>query len=156
VRAENLPLSSSVIDRALACLDQVSDWTEAFAAEGVLPPRAGEVAAAMKTSLRALLTGETGVEASKELRQPADQAKAAVPDWVCNLIGGAGDRVAAAKRDEIVAIAYEPRSDCFFNGDDPLQTMRKIPNVLALRIEAAKPWPPLAEFDPYVCHVRFQ
>ena len=35
------------------------------------------------------------------------------------------------------AVCYEPQAGCFFNGDDPIQLMRQIPNLLAVRIEGA-------------------
>ena len=156
VRTGALPLSTPVIDGALGCLDQVSDWVEAFAADGRLPPRAGEHAAAMTNSLRVLLPGESE---TKVLRSPSPEAGAAspasMPDWVGDLIDAAGEGITEVSGRDIVAICYEPRADCFFSGDDPLQTVRKLPNLLALRMEPVRPWPPPGELDPYSCNLRF-
>jgi two-component system chemotaxis sensor kinase CheA len=45
---------------------------------------------------------------------------------------------------------------CFFNGDDPLGLMRKLPGLLALHVEPCAPWPELAELDPFACNLRLQ
>jgi two-component system chemotaxis sensor kinase CheA len=44
-------------------------------------------------------------------------------------------------------------SGCFFNGDDPLALVARIPNLLALSIEPREPWPPLANRDPFTCNL---
>jgi two-component system chemotaxis sensor kinase CheA len=56
----------------------------------------------------------------------------------------------------VFAVSYEPRPDCFFNGDDPLDLMRRLPGLLALKVEPRSPWPPLAELDPYTCNLRIE
>ena len=57
---------------------------------------------------------------------------------------------------ELVAVSYEPRADCFFDGDDPIDLMQRIPNLLAFRVEAREPWPSLADLDPFTCNLRLQ
>ena len=42
----------------------------------------------------------------------------------------------------LFAVSYEPHAGCFFDGDDPLQLMRQVPDLLAFHIEAREPWPP--------------
>src|SRR4029077_2967671 len=41
-----------------------------------------------------------------------------------------------------------------FNGDDPLQLMRQVPEVLAFHIEPREAFPPLSDLDPYACNLR--
>jgi hypothetical protein len=48
-----------IIDRALACLDQVSRWVNDFEAEGCLPSHAGEDARSMAEQLRDLLSARS-------------------------------------------------------------------------------------------------
>ena len=54
---------------------------------------------------------------------------------------------------ELHALSYEPHAGCFFDGDDPLRLLRRIPGLLALRVEGAEG--PLAELDPFACRLRF-
>ena len=56
----------------------------------------------------------------------------------------------------ITAIRYEPIAGCFYNGDDPLQLMRQLPDLLAFRIEPREPFPPLFDIDPYACNLRLR
>ena len=57
---------------------------------------------------------------------------------------------------ELFAFSYEPDSQCFFNGDDPLNLMRKVPRLLAFHAEARETWPPVADLDPFACNLRLQ
>ena len=54
------------------------------------------------------------------------------------------------------AISYEPFAGCFYNGDDPLQLMRQVPDLLAFHIEPREPFVPLADIDPYACNLRLR
>jgi two-component system chemotaxis sensor kinase CheA len=54
------------------------------------------------------------------------------------------------------AISYQPVSGCFYNGDDPLQLMRQVPDLLAFRIEPREAFAPLADIDPYACNLHLQ
>ena len=38
------------------------------------------------------------------------------------------------------AIFYEPLAGCFYNGDDPLQLMRQLPDLLTFHIEPREPF----------------
>ena len=38
------------------------------------------------------------------------------------------------------AISYEPLAGCFYNGDDPLQLMRQVPDLLTFHIEPREPF----------------
>ena len=155
IQAERLELSPRVMDCALACLDLVSDWVDAFASRGALPPNAGDAGATMTTRLRALLSGG---EQRGDRPTPIASASMtlAAPDWVTRMVHAAGARLRPEQVTELVAVSYEPRADCFFNGDDPLRTMRKVPNLLAFHVEAIRPWPKPADFDPYSCNIRLQ
>ena len=57
---------------------------------------------------------------------------------------------------DVFAISYEPNADCFFNGDDPLQLMRQVPDLLAFHLEPREAFPPLSDVDPYACNLRLQ
>jgi two-component system chemotaxis sensor kinase CheA len=70
-------------------------------------------------------------------------------DWVTILVGrhpGATGRAATAFR-------FTPDRDCFYKGEDPIAQVASLPQLLALEIEPAGPWPPLNKFDPYICNI---
>lgn len=52
-------------------------------------------------------------------------------------------------------LAYSPVEECFFQGDDPFYQARQTPGILWGGITARKPWPKLAELDPYCCILDF-
>jgi two-component system chemotaxis sensor kinase CheA len=52
-------------------------------------------------------------------------------------------------------IAYRPQRECFFHGDDPLNTARQTPGLVWGRVVAPEPLPPLADLDTYSCVVHF-
>uniref|UniRef100_Q07KH3 Chemotaxis protein CheA n=1 Tax=Rhodopseudomonas palustris (strain BisA53) TaxID=316055 RepID=Q07KH3_RHOP5 len=149
-----LTASRAIIDAALACLDQVSNWVDGFEGKGALPSGAGEGARAMAERLRALLS-DTPIAASKPTVSDADAA--AVPDWAARLLDAARDQLARTSSKTptaLHAICYQPLPGCFFTGDDPLGLMRKLPGLLALQIEPREPWPELEVLDPFACNLR--
>ena len=149
IQTNRVKADAAVINQALACLDLVARWVDAFDANGELPPSAGDEARRMAEHLRSHTARTAGA--------PDDSAPGMLPAWASALldahrrdIGRAlGSRVA-----ELFAIAYEPHAGCFFDGDDPLQLLRQIPDLLALRVESP-PSVHLADFDPYTCQLRF-
>ena len=154
IQAGRLTSSASVINQVLACLDQVSAWVTDFETRQALPSRAGEDAREMADHLRALVTGSASVGAIQGTASPSETA---VPDWVTRLIDAHRERIrrdARAGAETFFAVFYEPHAGCFFNGDDPLELLRRAPNLLALHIEAREAWPPLGELDPYSCNLR--
>jgi two-component system chemotaxis sensor kinase CheA len=158
VRAGKQPMTPAIVDQTLACLDQVSKWIDDFAAEQSLPARAGDDARAMAERLRALIGADVpGHPVRTALTVP--DAGIASADWVLRLIE-LRRRSGAPTVDEtatgLVAVSYEPHATCFLDGIDPLDLMRKIPRLLALHVEPREPWPPLADMDPFACHLRLQ
>ena len=150
--------SPDVIDAALACLDQVSRWVDDFEAAGALSTHAGEDGRAMANRLRSFLPGE----ASQKPVSPAEKATAGdagLPLWVARLIAVERDAIAARMPNHpsaLSAIFYEPLVGCFYNGDDPLQLMRQVPDLLAFHIEPREAFPPVSDLDPYACNLRLQ
>jgi two-component system chemotaxis sensor kinase CheA len=52
-------------------------------------------------------------------------------------------------------IAYRPHRECFFHGDDPLNSSRQTPGLMWGRVVAPEPLPLLAELDTYSCILGF-
>ena len=151
---------AEIVDAALACLDQVSRWVDNFEAAGALPSRAGEDGRAMAERLRSLLPGRTGEQsvlpAPDRLKEGG---RGALPEWVSHLIAAERDAMTSRMPDGpmlATAISYEPLAGCFYNGDDPLQLMQQLPDLLAFHIEPREPFVPLADIDPYTCNLRLR
>ena len=160
VRGGQLRANSEIIDAALACLDQVSGWVDDFEASGRLSSRAGGDGLAMAERLRSFLpAAESRPPGLAARNSVAGGGENALPEWVTRLI--AADRGAMTSRLPerpwlATAVSYEPIAGCFYNGDDPLQLMRQIPDLLAFDIEPREAFLPLADFDPYACNLRLR
>src|SRR5580704_13990880 len=153
-----LAVSADIVDQALACLDQVSGWVDTFEAQGTLPVQAGDDAKTMTARLQNLLSGTSprSLPDVGGVRIAEDGAQA---QWVSQLIDDSRARISRHLQQqpgELVAVSYEPRADCFFDGDDPIDLMRRIPNLLAFRVEAREVWPSLGALDPFACNLRLQ
>jgi two-component system chemotaxis sensor kinase CheA len=160
VRQGGLGASADIIDQALACLDQVSRWVDDFETGGALTAQAGEDGRALAERLRSFLPANRGEPAKSPARQSEPGGSAAtLPAWASGLIAAECDAMASrmqAPPSALFAISYEPIAGCFFNGDDPLQLMRQVPELLAFHIEPREAFPPLANLDPYACNLRLQ
>ena len=149
IRTNRVKADAAVVNQALACLDLVARWVDAFEASGELSPNSGDEARRMAEQLRSHIAARAG--------EPDGSASGMLPAWASALVDASrrditrafGSRVA-----ELFAIAYEPHAGCFFDGDDPLQLLRQIPDLLALRVESPANVQ-LADFDPYTCQLRF-
>lgn len=160
VRSGALRVSSEIIDVALACLDQVSRWVDHFEAAGELPSDAGGDGRAMAERLRSLLPSVAGRQPGLPTPNSAAGGGAqALPEWVIQLIAAHLDAIASRLPEgpsTATAVCYEPIAGCFYNGDDPLQLMRQIPDLLALDIEPRGAFLPLTDLDPYACNLRLR
>lgn len=147
--------SPAVIDKMLACLDQVSAWVDHFELHQVQAPRAGEIARTMADALRDLAGASASVRPSSTALQSVATNS---PDWLYRLIGSQRGRLVdrQGQQGPLFAISYEPLAGCFFNGDDPLELMRRVPKLLTLHVEPKEPWPPLGELDPFCCNIQLQ
>ena len=156
VQAGRLGATSLVIDRLLACLDQVATWVDAFELREALPIGSGEAARKIVDELRSLQGGlppVIPVTANSAKRKNQER-----PDWANNLIASLHEKMSVGGHGAgpLYAISYEPLADCFFTGDDPIELMRRVPNLLMFEIDMRDAPPPLADLDPYSCNLRLQ
>ena len=149
--------NADTIDLALASLDLVSRWVGEVEGNGTLTDQAGEDGRVMAERLRSVLPQST-VQPTRKVELPESQT--ALPGWAAALIAANREVLVSRLRlsgpSAIFAISYEPLVGCFFNGDDPLQLMRQLPNLLACSIEPREPFAPLSELDPYACNLRLR
>jgi two-component system, chemotaxis family, sensor kinase CheA len=57
--------------------------------------------------------------------------------------------------DQLHWISYRPHRECFFHGDDPLNSARQTPGLIWGRVLATGPLPPISELDTYSCLLGF-
>ncbi len=157
IHSGRLGITSAAIDQALACLDQVSQWVDEFEAHQSLRADAGQAARTMADRLRGVLPEHATAKSNRQ--SPGPGTISATPEWALRLIEARRAQIASALQTtpaELFAVSYEPHVGCFFNGEDPLQLMRQIRNLLAFHVEAVETWPPRVELDPYACKLRLQ
>jgi two-component system, chemotaxis family, sensor kinase CheA len=156
IRQGSLSANVDVIDQSLSCLDLVSRWVDEFETGGSLTAQADDDGRVMAERLRSLLPQRTQSPARKSLPEASE---AALPEWTLALMAFESAALASrleARPSALFAISYEPITGCFFNGDDPLQLMRQLPDVLAFHIEPREAFAPLSDLDPYACNLRLQ
>ncbi|WP_207477478.1 chemotaxis protein CheA [Arenibaculum pallidiluteum] len=161
IREGRTVIGAGLVDALLACLDQVGQWLDTLEASGELPDGADRDADSLISTLRS--AAGLGGPAVRDGGSPAPQAGAADAGADFLAAFGEGERREALRllREAgpgagILAIRYEPRAGCFFDGDDPLELFRGLPGLAAFRIEAGSPWPVLEEFDPFSCSLVFR
>ena len=146
-RADSIDIDAGLIDPLLAVVEWVERCVEDIARDG-LPsvPVAGEAG-----SLLAMLRqeGETSTDATG-----AHAPEEGIPEWASELLQLSGQALDAGSA--CVALRYEPHAECFFNGDDPLATMARVPGILHLRVQPREPWPAPGEFDPFRCNLLIE
>jgi two-component system chemotaxis sensor kinase CheA len=146
---------AALVNVLFGCIDQVARWIEALVTAGRLPDDAAERAGALAAGLRGHLR-----RAGQESASPPPDLVAF--DWVGAMIAAtpalsaAGRAGADQVADKVVAIAYDPHPGCFFNGDDPVGLLRKVPQLAALEVRPRAPWASLQEIDPFACNLAFR
>ena len=138
------------------------DGSMTFEAHGSLPAHAGEDARVMAGTVAGRCVPDPRPRGWQQRMgrprppEPAPRCRNGSPVWSMRR-GYAFPGERASGRNNCLAISYEPHADCFFDGDDPLDLMRRMPELLALqRRGALKPWPPLADLDPFACNLRME
>src|SRR3954468_10927997 len=147
LRDRKVLFTPDIVDALLACVDQIGRWIADLETTGGLPRLAAERAAALTADMRRYLPqsgGEPSLRAASEF------------DWAARVI--ADDPGLVAKRDHggVVAIAYDPQPNCFFDGDDPLGLLRKVPQLIFLDIRTRSPWADLQHVNPFACNLAFR
>lgn len=161
VREGGLELTPEHVDLFLDSLDQVNAWLDSLEATEALPDEAEADGQILSAQLRALLG-----EKEAEDYETADTEEAAiagetvfndVPDWFSDVPDAARLSSFANKTDEndILALVYTPDEQCFFNGDDPIHTVKSIPGLEWFKVDKCNDWGDVESLDPFHCNLKF-
>jgi two-component system chemotaxis sensor kinase CheA len=138
-RGGTVPVTPALIGDALTCLDQVVQWLDETQGGGAFPGNADEQADAIVRRFAGDGLAATG---------PAPDTD---PDWAEALL----QRHEEVRTSALTALRYRPEPDAFFGSVDPLGLLESLPDLLALEMRPATPWPPLEALDPYACNLHF-
>lgn len=142
VRDGDAAVTPALADDLFRAIDQSGRWVDRLEAAQRLPDDAAAVAQDLAAELRAALH--------------ADDRTAATPvAWMDGLVLAELRADGSTDAGPFTAVTYRPDPECFFNGDDPLDLCRRIPDLCLLRVEPVEPWTAPAELDPYRCNLRF-
>lgn len=137
-----IDIDALFIDPLLAAVEWVDLCLDDIAREGSL---SRDVSLQAKQILAALQGEQT----------PSDDQATAIlsqtPEWATALLVEAG--VGAAESGGLVALRYVPHPECFFNGDDPLAALSRLPTIRHLKISPREPWGDRASYDPFRCNL---
>jgi two-component system chemotaxis sensor kinase CheA len=141
VRSGLRPITERLVGDCLACLDLVLQWMDSMQVAGELPADAQTQARAMVERFAT----DSGAQKSVSPQSGSLRDES----WVGVLLAKHPRHREQAR----TAIRYVPDPDCFFRGEDPLARVSAFPGLLAIDLEAAAPWPPLAALDPFSCNL---
>jgi two-component system chemotaxis sensor kinase CheA len=137
VRSGATRLDAGQIDAVCAVLEWFDRCVDDLETRGMVDPRRLGQAGALEEALR----GEAeGID---------ETAPHVLAEWALQLTAQIGGHAA-------VALRYRPHPECFFSGDDPLELVARIPQLLHLSIQNRDPWPAPDLFDPFRSNLEFE
>lgn len=142
-RNGTVDIDAGLIDPLLSVVEWVDRCVDDIVRDGLLSANLAGQAEALLALMRQ--EGEAFEEDGGEM--PA----LGIPEWATALLLQSGR--AAEAGGGLVALHYEPHAECFFNGDDPLAMLARVPNLVRLQISPRDAWPALADFDPFRCNL---
>ena len=140
-RANTVTIDASFIDRLLAVIEWVDRCVTQIEKAGELSENLREQSVGILNLLRAEPV-------------PQDVSEVAIektPAWAVDLMVAAG--LENSFTGDLTAIHYEPHAECFFNGDDPLENIAQLPNIVHLKILPKSAWPSPDVYDPFRCNL---
>jgi two-component system chemotaxis sensor kinase CheA len=139
-RAGNIAVDAALVDPMLAVIEWVDDSIDGISRTGHLSEAQNKQASRLLGLLKSEMTGR---ETDEQVSAPT-----AIPDWALPL------QLRFSETDRTsTAIRYEPHPECFFNGDDPLATISRLPNLRHLAFLLKEPTPSPEDYDPFRCHL---
>lgn len=143
-RTGNIAVDAVLIDPLLAVIEWVDDSIDAIVQTGHL----SEAQDKQASRLLGLLTGEmTERETDEHVSVSVE-----MPHWAVRL-----QRQLPIDDDDhdgnLIAIRYEPHPECFFNGDDPLATMSRLPDLRYTTLSLRDSVSSVQDYDPFRCNL---
>lgn len=143
VRSGRQPITNELISHCLSCLDQLVQWLDVIEQTGE-PPADADTAA---DAIVALFSPVAATPTPKAMALP--EHAATLDAWL-NALSAAKPDIHATARS---ALFYHPEEGSFFRGEDPLARIRDLPGLLAVDLVPGGAAVPLAEVDPFACHL---
>ncbi|WP_158045320.1 Hpt domain-containing protein [Skermanella pratensis] len=154
VRGGRAAIDPELIDLLLESLDRTAMWLESLEVQGALPGDADAAASDLIDRLRRCAVGEADTAAPAALAPDGSTSdglavfteaeRSAALDLLRQGAAGTG----------AFRIVYDPDPGCFFNGEDPLKLVGRLPGLAALRISPRDDWPAPEALDPFLCNLR--
>jgi two-component system, chemotaxis family, sensor kinase CheA len=138
------PVSPELVNQCLACLDQVTRWLNEMQTAGTVP---GNADIAADEIVRSFASGPAA--ATKGALPRDDAGLPATGQWFEQLCRDHGELLPQS----LTAFCYQPDSDAFFRGEDPLALVAQLPDlvVVALDLQGS---PVLENLDPFSSAMR--
>lgn len=134
-------VSPALVLRLIDCLDLVSSWLDKIEATDVLPATAANEVGRYTADFSVV----TPTQLAPSSAAVQDDGS---PRWLLDAFGSAYRNHGAT-----LAVRYEPKPDCFFRDQDPLEKVRELPGLCSLRILPKLTWPTFEEFEPFTCNL---
>jgi two-component system chemotaxis sensor kinase CheA len=156
IRQGEAHLTPEMTDLFLECHDLVLTWVDEIETTGELPSGASVSGKRLADLLRLTLnTGPATTDVSEDV--PAENGTESV-EWLHEL---PTEQLAIAlarstNGEQVFAVNYRPDENCLFSGEDPLQLIRQVPELIALQIKPREAFPSFAELDYYRCILDFR
>lgn len=141
-RTGTIVVDATFVDPLMAVIEWVDDSIDGIVQTG----RLSDAQEKQATRLFGLLTRDlTQRSTDKPFGSPTSSS-----DWAVLLL----QHLPLNDRDEtLIAIRYEPHPECFFNGDDPLVTISRLPNLRHVVMSLKNPLLPGENYDPFRCNL---
>ncbi|CAK0744249.1 two-component system, chemotaxis family, sensor kinase CheA [Gammaproteobacteria bacterium] len=153
LRGHEIKFDLGMTDLLLNAFDRITRWIDDLERQERLDQDSESLARELAAKLRVFLPGtEASTVTATETAAPFDLS------WIGTI--AEIERLALFEHLQaddlpVVLFQYQPDTQCFFTGDDPLFLVRQVEGLAALRIDPTEPWPSLAELDAYRAVLRF-
>jgi len=142
-RNGSVEVASGLVDPLL----EVVEWIERCVAH---IEANGNISQALANEARRHM-GELSGEARDADEAPLPRTAEVVPAWAHAIVAQLS--VDSGQARPMTAFRYVPHPQSFFNGDDPLEIVSRVPSLLHLSITPREPWPVPENFEPYTCNL---
>ena len=138
-------ISPELVDRCLACLDQVTKWLDEMQATGAVPANADGAADGIVRAFAKDAVTTTDLP----LQQSDASVRADAGQWFEQLCEDHGESLPQSR----TAFFYRSDTDAFFRGEDPLALVARLPDLVVIAL-ALQSGTLLESLDPFSCVIQ--